>query len=312
LNPTGHGTRLIVLAAIWGGSFLFTRVAGPYFGPVALIFLRVGSAAALLLPLALLGGEISAIRANAGKLLLLGVLNSAVPFTLLAAATLSLGAGMGSILNATAPLWGAALGIVFLGERPSWLRALGLALGFAGVALLVEFRPGAHTPGGNQVGRLAWLPVAAALAATFLYALSAQWSKRRLVGVSPLAVSAGSQLGATLLMLPAAIATWPTGPAPAHAWMAALALGVVCTALAYLIYFRMIAEGGAGRALAVTYLVPVFGVLWGWMLLGEPVTPGMLAASAVVILGTFLSSRTTKTDRAQPPVAKPVAQPEDR
>jgi drug/metabolite transporter (DMT)-like permease len=94
--------------------------------------------------------------------------------------------------------------------------------------------------------------------------------------------------------------------------MAALALGVVCTALAYLIYFRMIAEGGAGRALAVTYLVPVFGVLWGWMLLGEPVTPGMLAASAVVILGTFLSSRTTKTDRAQPPVAKPVAQPEDR
>ena len=304
----GEAARLLLLAAMWGGSFLFVRVAGPTFGAIALIFVRCASASLFLVPLAALRGEFGAMRTNAGRLLLLGVINSAAPFSLLAFATLSLGAGMGSILNATAPLWGALLSFIVLRDKPNAVRIAGLVFGFAGVALLVEFRPGAlhnalqassqAASGAPLSGRLDVVAVACALLATFLYAASALYAKKRLSGVSPLAVTAGSQIGATLALAPLLPFAWPAAFPPLGAWAAALALGVLCTALAYLIYFRMIAEGGPARALAVTYLVPLFGVLWGTVFLSEVVTPGMLGASLVVLFGTFLSTRSASGSRS--------------
>ncbi len=286
--------RLLLLAAIWGGSFLFTRIAAPSFGPVPLIFLRVSSAALLLVPFALMRHQLPSLRAHAGKLFLLGIFNSALPFSLLAYATLHLGAGLGSVLNATAPLWGALLSFLILQERASVAKAFGLALGFSGVALLV-FAGSNDAPSWSSLP--AWLPTCAALAATFLYALSALASKRYLADVSPLAVSAGSQAGATAVTIPFALALWPAQAAPASAWASALALGVACTAVAYLLYFRMIAEGGAARGLAVTYLIPVFGVLWGVLFLKESVTWGMAAAALVVLAGTALSSGVLRSQR---------------
>lgn len=284
--------RLLLLAAVWGGSFLFVGFAAPSFGPVPLIFLRVSSAALLLVPLVLLRGDFSLLRAHAGKLFMLGVFNSAAPFTLLAYATLELGAGLGSILNATAPLWGAVLSFLLLGEKVARMRAFGLALGFAGVALLVNIRAPIETAGEPdfRLWKTGLLPAAAALTATLLYAGSALASKRYFKEVKPLVVTAGSQAGATVVMLPLALFLWPTTTPPALAWGAALSLGLACTAFAYVLYFQLIAEKGAAQGLAVTYLIPVFGVLWGALFLGEQVTWGMLSAALMILAGTALSS----------------------
>lgn len=277
------GLELGILAAIWGASFLFMRVAAPALGPVPLIALRVGIAAAVLLPLLALRGGLRSLRGRGLHLLVLGAINSAVPFCLLAFATLSLTAGFASILNATSPLWGAIVAHVWLRDRLDRGRALGLAVGLAGVVLLVWGRASLG-PGG------AGLPVAAALVATLSYGVAASWTRRFLRGVDPLAIAAGSQAGAALLLVPAALPLWPRGPVPPAAWASAVALGVACTALAYVLYFRLIASVGPARAIAVTFLVPLFAVAWGAILLDEALGARAIAASAVVLLGTALAT----------------------
>ena len=279
--------EMLLLAALWGASFLFMRVGAADFGPAALVFLRVAGASLLLLPLLAWRGEIGALRAQWRPIALVGVVNTALPFALYMVALLVLSAGLASIFNATAPLWGALIAWAWLGERPTPLRGLGLALGFAGVLWLgidnASLRAG-------DAGVSPALGIAACIAATACYGWTANYTKQRLTGVPPMAVAAGSQAFAALATLPAALWWWPaTLPGP-MAWAGAAALALACTGLAYLLYFRLIARVGPAKTITVTFLIPAFAVLWGAMFLGERLTPTMLGGCAVILLGTALAS----------------------
>lgn len=279
---------LLLLAALWGGSFLFMRVAVPEFGPLALIELRVGIAALVLAALAAWHrpAAFGALRREGRAIAIVGALNSALPFVLFAYAMLSLTAGVASILNATTPLFGAVVAWLWLGDRLSAPRVAGLALGFVGVAVLVWGR-GA----GGAAPDAGWgLAVAAALAASLSYGVSASYTKRRLTGVDSLAVALGSQLSAAVLLAPLAVVAWPSQPVSMRAWACALLLAVASTGIAYAIFFRLIARIGPARAITVTFLVPVFGVLWGWLALDEAPNGQMAAGAAVVLAGTALAT----------------------
>lgn len=274
---------LTLLAALWGGSFLFMRYAVPDFGVVPLIWLRVTLASVCLLPLLLLKRQFGALRRQAGALTVMGLFNSGLPFLLIAWATLSITAGLASIMNAMTPVFTALIGALWLGDRLDGRRGLGLLLGLAGVALLAadkaDFRPGGS----------GWA-IVAMLLATVCYGFAANHTRRYLQGVPALVNATGTQLVSALVLLPPALWSWPERMPGLGPWLAALVLGVACSALAYLLFFRLIARVGASRAVTVTFLVPVFGTLWGALFLGEPVTASMLAGGAVVLLGTGLAT----------------------
>jgi drug/metabolite transporter (DMT)-like permease len=295
--------ELVLLAALWGASFLFMRLGAADFGPAALVFLRVAGASALLLPLVVWRGEGAALALHWRAIGVVGLVNSALPFAFFMVAALVLDAGLMAIFNATAPLWGALIAWGWLGDRPTAARALGLATGFAGVAGLglehASFKPGEH-------GVSPALAIAACLAATLLYGFAANYTKRRLAGVPPLAVAAGSQSAAALVALPAALWWWPATTPGVAAWAAAAALAFACTGFAYLLYFRLIAHVGPANAIAVTFLIPAFGVLWGTLFLGERVTAAMLLGCAVVLLGTALATGLLPRTRRSRPAGSPA------
>ncbi len=283
--------ELMLLGALWGASFLFMRTGAAEFGPVALVFVRVTGASLLLLPLLAWRGETAALRQRWRAIAVVGVVNSALPFLLFMIAALVLGVGLMSVLNATVPIWGALVAGLWLGERLDAGRWLGLAVGVAGVAALswgkADFQAGEH-------GVSAAAGIAACLAASVLYAIAANFSRRYLAGVPPMAVAAGSQTAAALAMLLPALWTWPAVNPGASAWGGAAALAVGCTALAYVLYFRLIAHAGAANATSVTFLIPGFAMLWGWLFLGEVPTAGMLAGAGVILLGTALATGVVK------------------
>ncbi|MCW7538269.1 DMT family transporter [Aquabacterium sp. A7-Y] len=276
---------LVLLAAIWGASFLFLRLGASEFGPVALAAVRVAGAGLFLLPILVMKRQTAALRTHAGHLLVAGVLTSGLPFLCFSYAALSITAGLSSIFNATTPLFGALIAWIWLKDRPGPWRAAGLAIGFLGVLGLAwekaSFKPGADATG--------WA-VLACLAATSCYGLSASYTKRYLTGLPPLAVAAGTQLGATLFLLLPAVRWWPAATPSAGAWGAALALALLCTGLAYILYFRLLARVGPANTISVTFLIPAFAVAWGWLFLGEGVTGAMLLGSAVILLGTALAT----------------------
>ena len=273
-----------LLAALWGASFLFTRVAVPAFGPLAIADLRTAIAALVLLSLLLWRGGAAELAPNAFRFLLLGAFNSAIPFTLFAYAVLSITAGLAAILNATVPLFAALVGWLWLRERLSALQWLGLAIGFAGVSWLsadsASFKPGGHG-----------LAIAAALLACVSYAISGSLVKLYFAHVRPLAVATGSQIAASALLLPLTILYLPpTMPTPVD-WLALIALGVFCTGIAYALYFRLIARVGPTKTMAVTFLIPAFAILWGVVFLAERVTLIMLGGCAVILIGTALATQ---------------------
>ncbi|HRI17308.1 MAG TPA: DMT family transporter, partial [Burkholderiaceae bacterium] len=214
-------------------------------------------------------------------------INSALPFIAFAYAALSITAGLSAIFNATAPLFGALVAWLWLGERLATTRWWGIAVGFGGVALLAwtsAGSPAAFKPGGSG-----WA-VLACIAATVCYGVAANYTRRRLTGVAPLAIAAGSQAGAALVLVLPALWWWPAAAPSIGAWGAVAVLALVCTGIAYLLYFRLIAHAGPANAIAVTYLVPLFGALWGGLFLGEHVTPAMLGGGGVILLGTALAT----------------------
>jgi drug/metabolite transporter (DMT)-like permease len=273
--------QILAMAAVWGGSFLFLRIATPEFGAVPLIAIRVAVSALCLLPVVAFRPEWGAeIRRNAGKLLVLGITNAALPFPLFAYATLFVTAGFASIINATAPLFAALVAGVWLRDRITPGGLVGLVLGFGGVVMLVgglpETRPGAH------------LAIAGSLFAAFMYGVSASFVKRHLAGVNTWVTTIGSFGAAAILLAPLAALTWPASPPSPRAWLTVLVLAVVCTAIPNIYYFRLLLRVGPGKAMSVAFLIPVFGILWGALVLGEKVTAGMLGGGAVVLLGTAL------------------------
>lgn len=271
--------ELVALAALWGGSFLFMRMAVPQFGPVALIAVRVSVAALVLLVVLVMRGQVRALADRVGAVAVVGVANSALPFCLLAYSTLHLGAGEAAILNATAPLWTLVVGRVCFGTRGSIGRWIGLVLGFTGVIVLFAGRlSGSWSDQGPAI--------VAGLAAGLSYACAAHYSKHRLASMPPLVIATGSQIAAALCLLPWCAWAWPAHAVTANAWAAVATLGIACTALAYVLYFRLIANVGASQAITVTFLVPMFALVWGRLVLGEPVTARTLAGCALVLLGT--------------------------
>ncbi|HXM82580.1 MAG TPA: DMT family transporter [Burkholderiales bacterium] len=274
--------RLVALAAIWGASFLFTRIVAPVLGPVLTADLRVLVAGLALVAYFRLTGFDPHWRRWSKKYAFVGFLNSGLPFLLYAYAALYLPAGLMAVLNATAPMWGALLTALLLGERLTSRRAAGLALGVVGVAVLS--RPDAGTA-------QALLAIAASLAAAFLYGLSGVYMKRWAGDVPARGMAVGTQVAAGVLMLPLIPFSPPLAEPTLIVVASVLALGLLCGAVAYLLYFRLIADIGPAGALTVTYLIPLFGVLWGALFLGEALSITMLAGGVLVVLGTVLVLR---------------------
>lgn len=282
VNPR-HLVDLVLLGALWGASFLFMRIAAPAFGPIPLIEVRVASGALFLLPILALREGLPALAQGWRRVALMGVANTAIPFCLFAFATLSVTGGFAAIINATSPLWGAVIARAWLGERLSGSRVAGLAIGFAGVLLLAGDKAGLRDAA-------AGLAIAAALAAAFLYGFAANFARRHLTGLPPLAIAAGNQLAAAAVLLVPAWLLWPEHAIPPRAWAAALVMGVASTGLAFILYFRLIARAGAAFALAVTYLIPMFAMLFGAAVLDERPSVIELAGCAVILVGTAFAT----------------------
>jgi drug/metabolite transporter (DMT)-like permease len=272
--------RLITLSAIWGASFLLMRIGVPVLGPILLVESRVAVAALFLL----LVGHFLKKTLNARKhwrhFLILGLFNSALPFLLFGMAAKTLSASLLTILNASAPLWGAVITAVWFRTGLTPKVTAGLALGIVGVAVLVGFDPSTLTPG-------AYGAIGLALAAAFSYSVATAYAKTA-VKVDPFANAHGSMWAATLMMSPAL-------PFFAHSvtpslWIVGLvlAMGIVCSGVAYLLYFRLVADIGPTPALTVTYLIPVFGVVFGHVFLDEPIGLASLLGACIVITGTAL------------------------
>lgn len=282
--------EFLLLAALWGASFLFMRLGAAEFGPVVTAGLRVSLAAVFLLPVLLVKGVWPDFRHRLGRILLVGLLNSGIPFALFAFAVMHITTGLTSILNATVPLTGALVAWLWLHDRPSGSRLLGLAIGFVGVALLVIGKSGPNPAMSAATPGLGLLAMLACLAATVCYGMAASYTKRYLTGVHPLATAAGSQIGASLGLALPMLWFWPDHAVSAQAWGAMAAVALLCTSLAYILFFRIIERAGPSKALTVTFLVPVFALLYGRLFLDETITPWMLICGLVIIAGTLLST----------------------
>jgi drug/metabolite transporter (DMT)-like permease len=278
-----NAIELCILAAIWGASFLFMRMGASELGPVALIALRVTIATILLLPVLRSKEARQQFRDHLGPLFVIGLTNSALPFCLLAYAALYVTAGMDSILNATTPLWAAIVAYIWLKVPIQKTQRAGLVIGFLGVVVLAWGAVGTGSTGSMRA-------VLAALLATISYGFAVNYSRRSLVGVKPFVSAFGTQLFAAIILAPLAYASWPKHSVPASAWYAVLALGALCTAVAYVIFFRLVANAGAQYAASVTFLIPAFGVVWGAVLLNERVTTSTILGCVVILIGTALAS----------------------
>lgn len=272
--------ELLALGAIWGSSFLFMRIAANPFGPFALVEVRLALGALILLPF--LWRERARFPARLWpKLAIIGAINSAVPFLLFAWAAQRSPAAIGAICNAMTVLFAAMVGFLFFGQKIGWRRSLALLVGFAGVVVLATSKAGGLSVGGAVV---------AGATAALLYGVGVNLVRRHMAGLPPAAAAAATLSCAALLVLPFAVMHWPAAAVGAGAWGAAIAIGVVCTGYAFLLYYRLIHRIGPARASTVTYLVPLFGAGFAWLFLGEPITPAMLAAGAL-ILGSVAASQ---------------------
>ncbi len=279
--------ELLVLGAIWGASFMFMRVAVPSFGPFALVEVRLALGALVLLPF--LWRERQHFKGSIWwRIAGISAINSALPFALFAWAAQRAPAGIGAISNATTAMFAAVIAFLFFGERINGRRILGLIAGFIGVVVLAS---------GKTEGGSVWSAALAGTLAAFLYGIGINLARRYLTGLPPSAVAAANLLCASLLLAPMALLTWPAQPATAQAWWSALALGVLCTGLAFVIYYRLIYRIGAPRAATVTYLIPLFGVMWAWLLLDEAVTQTMAIACALILGGVALSQQQAAAKR---------------
>ncbi|HVY82700.1 MAG TPA: DMT family transporter [Steroidobacteraceae bacterium] len=277
--------ELTVLGAIWGASFLFMRVSAKDFGPLVLVEIRLALGALILLPFL---WRARAQFSGALWLRLAGIaaINSAIPFTFFAWGAERAPAGIGAITNAMAVPFTAMVAFLFFHEQIGGRRAAGLLLGFVGVVVLASGR----TNGGTTV----WPAALAGATAALCYGFGGNMLKRYLIGVPASAVASASLICASVLVAPLAIATWPHQPIRAISWVSAALLGVLCTGLAYVLHFRLIHRIGAPRAATVTYIIPLFGVVWAWLLLDEPLTPSMALAGALILSGVALSQTKPK------------------
>jgi drug/metabolite transporter (DMT)-like permease len=282
---------LLALGAIWGSTFLFLRITAPEFGPAPLTALRVIGATLMLLPMVAWQGQLGVIRAHWRRIALVGLANTAVPFTLFGFGALWLDAALLAIINSTAPIWTALIAALWLGERITPRRLFGLVLGFGGVALLVWPKV-AFAPG--QIDWSALGAASACMAAAACYGFAAVYTARALPGANSVAIATGSVLASSIVLMAPLLLMWPVeSPSPA-AWSAMVPLSLMCTGLGYLLYFRLLARLGPAGAIGVAYLFPVFAALWAALFLGEQITLTMVCAGVLILTGVWFSRRDGK------------------
>jgi drug/metabolite transporter (DMT)-like permease len=260
------------------------RIAAEPFGAFALVDIRLTLGALVLLPF-LWRDRAVFTRAMWPKLAIIGLINSAIPFLLFAWAAQRSPAAIGAICNAMTVLFAALIGFLFFGEKIGARRAIALLVGFGGVVLLATSKAG-----GISVG----MAVVAGSTAALLYGVGVNLVRRHLGGIPPAAAAAATLGCSALLLAPFAATHWPTNAISPLAWGSAIAIGVLCTGYAFLLYYRLIQRIGAARAATVTYLVPLFGAAFAWLFLGEPVTPAMLAAGLLILGSVAFSQRAPK------------------
>ena len=275
-------TELVILGAIWGASFLFMRMAAHDFGPFPLVTLRVGFGALVLLPFLLKYRGKFPLK-SWPKIAVIGAINTLIPFLLFAWASERAPAGVSSIANAMTVLFTALVGTMLFREPMSVKRSLALLLGFAGVLVLAL---------GKTEGASFGLPVLAGVLAAALYGLGAHLVRRHFTGLPAGALACATLLTSTIISLPFSIPLWPKHAIVPEHWFAVIALGVFCSGIAYVMYYRLIQRIGASRASTVTYLIPLFAVTWAWIVLREPLTLNMGIACAMILLSVFISQRT--------------------
>ena len=271
----------MLLGALWGGSFLFIRVAVPALGPFLLVELRAGLAVAALFLYALAVGSMPKIRGRWRSFLVLGFFNAALPFSLISAAEIHLTASLAAILNATTVMFSAIVAAVWMGDALTTRKAIGIVLGIVGVSVLVGWDP-------LPLNGAVLLAVAAMLLASLSYALGATYAKRSFAAIPPLGMAIGQLGGATALLLPLAVVSLPERAPSTVVTLSMLGLAFLSTAVAYLIYFRLIENVGPTSTLTVTLLVPVFGLLFGVLLLEEPFGLGTLAGLGIILTSVVL------------------------
>ena len=276
--------ELVVLGAIWGASFLFMRIAAADFGPIALVEVRLALGALVLSPF-LWNARAQFPLKLWPKLAFIGAINSALPFILFAWGAERAPAGIGAIANAMTVLFTTLIAFLFFGERIGVWRSIALAIGFAGVVVLASDR----TAGAN----VTWA-AAAGTTASLLYGVGLNLVRRHLTGLPPAALGSATLGCAAVPTLPFAIWQWPDTTIPLESWASGAALGVLCTGLAFVAYYRLIARIGASRTSTVTYLIPLFGVVWAWLVLGEAVTWSMAAAGVMILGSVAIAQRAAK------------------
>lgn len=275
---------LILLSAIWGASFLFLRIASPVFGPFFLIEMRVASALLVLLPVCIALGKQHEIVANWRPILLLSICNMTVPFCLLAYATLSIGAGFASIINATVPFFTAILAFTLWQQRLSLKAIVGMFIGFFGVVLLMLDYSG---PVSSSTSLLA---IAAGILGSVFYGLAINLMAQYLPAVSGVAVTTGSLIFSSLTLLPFALWQMPEEMPTGSIWLSVLSLGVICTGFAFVLFYRLISRIGSSLAVTNTFLIPLFSLFWANLFLAEEVTYFMLFACTLVLTGVSLTT----------------------
>jgi len=282
---------LFLLAALWGASFLFMRIASPVLGPFFTIEIRVLIAGlALFLYSKLIKHEFN-FKSLWKKYLILGTFNAAVPFTLISTATLTLDASLASILNATTPLFAVVVAAIWLKEKITYKKTIGIVIGLSGVIILLGWSPIVLSP---KVIFSATLSILAAVS----YGFGGAYAKKAFEGVDSLSLAIGQQLAAALVLMPLALTKIPSGPISSSVIVSVVGLAIFCTSLAYILYFNLIANVGPAKTLTVTFLVPVFGVIWGIVFLNENVTPGMLVG-LVIILSSISIMNDVRIKRAK-------------
>lgn len=280
--------RLILLAAIWGASFLFMRIASPEFGAVNTAFLRVFFGFSGLAMILFVLKSSYNFEGKFKSSLILGVINSGLPFFMYCLAAQWLPAGYSAVLNATTPLMGALIGFAFFSEKLTARKWGGVVLGLVGIMIIT-------TIGESQSTGETLAGVIACLVATGCYGVAGFLTRRWISnkgGLDPKIVAFGSQIGATLFLLPFFIWSTTTGPSinwlQGNVWASVAAVGLICTAFAYILYFRLIADIGPLRSLTVTFLIPPFAVLWGYLALGETINEGFIIGAFIVCVSVWL------------------------
>jgi drug/metabolite transporter (DMT)-like permease len=278
---------LLLLAAMWGGSFVFIRVASPVFGPVIMVEMRVLFGGLLLAAYGALSGSDLGLRKHFWNYCVLGLLNSAMPFMLVSTAELRIDASMTVLLNATSPLGGAIVAAIFLGEPLTLRKIAGIGVAFSGVVALVGLSPVSHDT-------KTLMSIGACLLAASSYGFSGAYIKRKMADAPPIGLAAGSMLTAAIMLAPFAATSHMMRSVTVPALLSISALTVLCTTVAYIMYFNLIKSAGPAKALSVTFLTPVFGLIWGAVCIGDRITPIKLGACAIILAGTALMLSTQK------------------